>query len=63
MIGTFITDQQSPYYESEKFTKVLEYIKVNHHIADMAEKNGKLRMRYENVKTISEALELLNVIM
>jgi transcription-repair coupling factor (superfamily II helicase) len=62
LIGTFILDQQSPYYESDKFTKVLEYIKVNHHIADMAEKNGKLRMRYDNVKTVSEALELLGVI-
>lgn len=63
LIGTFILDQQSPYYESEKFTKVLEYIKFNHHIADMAEKNGKLRMRYDNVTTVSEALELLNVIL
>ncbi len=62
LIGTFITDQQSPYYESDKFTKVLEYIKNNHHIADMAEKNGKLRMRYNNVKTISEALGLLDAI-
>jgi transcription-repair coupling factor (superfamily II helicase) len=62
LIGTFILDQQSPYYESDKFTKVLDYIKVNHHIADMAEKNGKLRMRYDNVKTVSEALELLSVI-
>mgnify|MGYP000441946321 CR=1 FL=1 len=36
---------------------------INHHIADMAEKNGKLRMRYDNVYSISEALELLNAVL
>jgi hypothetical protein len=41
---------------------VLEYIKHHHQKADMAEKNGKLRMRYDNVSTISEALQLLEEI-
>lgn len=59
LIGTFISDQSSPYYQSAKFTRVLEYIKHHHHKADMAEKNGKLRMRFDHVKTISQALDLL----
>lgn len=62
LIGTFLTDQQSAYYQSPKFTRVLEYLKLNHHKADMAEKNGKLRMRYDQIGSVSRALETLNEI-
>ncbi len=62
LICTFVTDQESLYYQSPEFTKVLNYIKDNHHKADMAEKNGRLRLRYEGVQSIAEALQLLKEI-
>ncbi len=62
LIGTFVSNQNSNYYQSDKFTKVLEYIKFNHHKADMAEKNDKLRMRFDNVNNIKQAYHLLSEI-
>ena len=60
LIGTFVTDQESPYYQSAKFTQVLNFMKNHPKEGNMAEKNGKLRMRFDNVTTVNEALHTLN---
>lgn len=62
LIGTFITDENSPYYQSAKFTKVLNFIQNNPKAANMAQKNGKLRLRFDRVKTIEEAMDKFDVI-
>ena len=62
LIGTFITDQNSVYYQSNKFTKVLNFIKSNPHAANMAEKKGKLRLRFDNVSSVEEAINKLTMI-
>lgn len=63
LIGTFISDSESPYYKSSKFTRVLNFIQENPKSANMAEKNGKLRLRYDQVKSVYEAIDKFNLIL
>ncbi|MBT6513553.1 MAG: transcription-repair coupling factor, partial [Crocinitomicaceae bacterium] len=63
LIGTFIADAQSPYYQSAKFTRVLSFIQQQPKAANMAEKNGKLRLRFDQVKSVFEAIEKFNLIL
>lgn len=63
MIGGFIVKQDSPYYQSAKFTRVLEYLKHNHQIASMSERNDKLRMIWRNINTTQQAMEMLEGIL
>ncbi|MFT5957892.1 MAG: transcription-repair coupling factor (superfamily II helicase), partial [Flavobacteriales bacterium] len=59
MIGYFVQNQDSPYYQSSKFTAVLEFIKNNPNRGKMYEKNGSLRMSFERVDNVEEAMEIL----
>lgn len=59
LIGYFITKQDSPYYQSETFTKVLEFIKYNVNTAKMYEKDESLRISMSNVKTLKQAVRIL----
>lgn len=59
MIGYFVSDQNSPYYQSKKFNRVLEFLKQHHRLGNMYEKNSSLRMRFNNVDTIEKAHEIL----
>lgn len=59
MIGYFVSDQSSPYYQSDKFSRVLEFLKHHHKEAKMYEKNGGLRMRFDRVEGLKEAHDLL----
>ena len=63
LIGTFVSDSDSPYYQSAKFTRVLNFIQRNTQAATMAEKNGKLRLRFEQVKSVAEAIDHFNLIL
>ncbi|MFZ6053182.1 transcription-repair coupling factor [Halocola ammonii] len=59
LIGYFVSDQESPYYQSPKFARVIEFIKQNPRLGKMYEKNGGLRMSFANVESIEESLEIL----
>ena len=59
MIGYFVSKQDSPFYQSSIFTQVLTFIQTNPSDVKMNERNQKLRLIYENVKTISSAIENL----
>jgi len=56
MIGYFVAQQDSPYYQSSHFTKVLGFIQTNPKDAKMNERNNKLRLIFEGVKSISKAI-------
>jgi len=60
MIGFFITKQDSPYYQSDKFTRVLEFIKNNPKAGKMYEKDGSLRLSFSEVNSLRTALQTLN---
>ena len=60
LVGYFIANQESPYYQSAKFTKVLKYIQDNPYTCKMKERNDKLTLVFENVKNVSAAIDLLS---
>ncbi len=57
--GMFTGDSESPYFQSEAFGKVLEFIKANPQASTMKEVKGKLTMRFENVGSVSAAIKVL----
>ena len=60
MLGYFVSKQDSPYYQSSRFTKVLNFIQTNPSDAKMNERNNKLRLIFDGVSSISKAIENLN---
>lgn len=63
MVAYFIPKQDSPYYQSETFTKVLKYVQQNMRSCKMKETNGKLTLSFENIRSIDAALEALKPIL
>jgi transcription-repair coupling factor (superfamily II helicase) len=59
MIGHFIAKQDSPYYDSPAFSKVLSYVKDNARSCKMYEKDGVLRLSFPDVSSISQAISRL----
>lgn len=62
MIGYFITKEQSPFYQSEKFSHVLDFIKQNPTSGKMYEKEGSLRMSFDQVTTLKKAVHILTTL-
>ncbi|MBN8704068.1 MAG: DEAD/DEAH box helicase, partial [Bacteroidetes bacterium] len=63
LVGYFITKQDSPYYQSEVFTKVLGFVQKNQRLCKMKENNNRLTLTFENIKSIESAkLALLPII-
>lgn len=62
MIGYFISNPQSKYYDSPMFTRVLSYVQSAPTACKMSEKNDKLRLVYSNVMNMNQAFERLKEI-
>ncbi len=62
MTGHFTGERDSEYFSSDAFGKVLDFIKTNPTASKMREKNNKLTLYFEGVKTVSRALYLLRMI-
>ncbi|WP_439653975.1 transcription-repair coupling factor [Seonamhaeicola sediminis] len=66
LIGYFISDQQSSFYHSPFFTKVLGYVQTNPDLCKMKEKQTRQGLRllltFGNVKSVEKALALLKPI-
>lgn len=62
MIGYFVSKQDSPYYQSTTFTEVLNFIQTNPRNCNMSERNNKLRLVYEDVRSITQAMSELRKI-
>lgn len=65
-VGYFIHDQQSPFYQSEHFTKVLKYIQSRPKDCKMKEKQTRKGLRllitFENISSVQAALDRLQEI-
>ncbi|BDB56384.1 transcription-repair coupling factor [Flavobacterium ammonificans] len=65
MIGYFVSDQQSDYYQSGRFHHVLQFVQKQSALCKMKEKqtpNGlRLLLTFDNVKSIRRALELMEL--
>ena len=62
MIGYFVSNPQSKYYESPMFTQVLKYVQSNPKDCKMSEKNDRLRLIYSHVMNMDQAFERLGEI-
>jgi len=66
MTAYFISDQQSEYYQSAKFLKILDFVQKNPTFCKLQEKetrNGlRLLLSFENIKTIERALEIFMIL-
>ncbi len=62
LTGYFISNQESPFYRSEKFTRILQYVQQNPRLCRMKEARDKLTLTFVNVDTVSMALKVLREI-
>jgi transcription-repair coupling factor (superfamily II helicase) len=65
LIGYFVADQQSAYYNSKQFRQMLQFVQQNGNICKMKEKETKnglrLLLTFENVKSIGKALDMMEL--
>ncbi|MNJ99440.1 Transcription-repair-coupling factor [compost metagenome] len=63
MAGYFVSDQQSEYYQSGSFRKVLQFVQKHPTLSKMKEKQTKnglrLLLTFENIRSLKKALEVL----
>jgi transcription-repair coupling factor (superfamily II helicase) len=62
MVGFFISNPQSPFYETETFTEVLNHIHRNAVGCKLSEQNDRLRIVFAEVKHIKDAYEQIQAI-
>jgi transcription-repair coupling factor (superfamily II helicase) len=62
MTGYFISNQESPYYRSEKFTRVLNFVQQNPVRCHMKEGRDKLLLTFDRVKKVEDAIRILKEI-
>ncbi|WP_452232956.1 transcription-repair coupling factor [Lacinutrix sp. MEBiC02595] len=67
LVGYFINDQQSAFYQSPGFTKVLKYIQANPLACKMKEKQTRSGLRllltFDRINTVDKALNALKPIL
>lgn len=62
LICYFISNQDSLYYQSPLFTKVLNYVQKNPQRCKLKERNERLSLVFENISSIVKAIEVLDKI-
>ena len=66
MIGYFVSDQQSDYYHSKRFTNMLQFVQKNSAICKIKEKETpaglRLLLTFDNVKNTRTALEFMEML-
>jgi len=60
--GYFISNQQSPYFETDAFKNVLAFVQYNYKRCNLKEIKNTLRLSIEHVPTIDDAVALLEEI-
>jgi len=62
LIGYFVSDQSSPYYQSSVFTEVLDYAQKHPGLCSMKESKNKLSISLDGVDSINNAIATLTSI-
>ncbi len=63
LTGYFISNQESAFYQSENFSKVLRYVQQNPAFCRMKEARDKLSLTFFNITTVGKALRVLKTIL
>ncbi|MEZ5082140.1 MAG: TRCF domain-containing protein, partial [Bacteroidales bacterium] len=59
MVGYFISNQESPFYRSEKFTNTLRFVQQNPTLCRMKEQRDKLTLTFLNIETVTKGITVL----
>jgi transcription-repair coupling factor (superfamily II helicase) len=62
MIGYFVSDQQSDYYQSKRFMSVMNFVQKQSSICKIKETKTGLLLTFDNVKSTRRALELMKLL-
>ena len=62
LIGYFISNQESPYFQSTNFNLVLNFLKVNPKLCRMREHNNKLSLTFINISGVGDGIKVLESI-
>ena len=62
MVCHLVSNQQSPFYQSPNFMKLIQYIQANPRRATLKETPERLSLSIANIKTIGAALEQLRLL-
>ncbi len=62
MICYFVSDQQSPFYQSADFLKIVQFIQKGKIKGKLKEKNHKLTLTFSNIPNVETATYVLNEI-
>jgi transcription-repair coupling factor (superfamily II helicase) len=62
MVGYFISNPQSPFYETEDFIKILNHIQKNTTGIKLSEQHDKLRVIFPDIKHIKQAFDQIAAI-
>ena len=60
MRAYFTTKKDSLYFDSESFSKILEYLKQNFAVSEMKEKSDKLVLIIKNIHSANKAIQICN---
>ena len=60
--GYFIANKQSAYFDSTMFNQVLQFAQLHPRICNLKEVKDSLRIAFENLRTVNEAIEMLNMV-
>ena len=67
MVGYFIQDQQSSFYQSAVFGKIIQYVQMNPGICQMKEKKTRNGLRligtFEGINSVEDAVDALKTIL
>jgi transcription-repair coupling factor (superfamily II helicase) len=59
----FITDKQSKFFDSEVFNKILAFAQIHQRLCNLKEVKDSLRISFDNITNIDEAIEMLEMIL
>ena len=67
LVGYFISDQESRFYQSIHFSKVLQYVQTHPQTCTVKEKQMRMGLRlmmsFSNINTVQQGLEALQPIL
>jgi len=59
MVCFFVSNQESPYFQSPTFSRVLQYVQQNPNRCKLKERKERLSLVFEGVHSVQQAMELL----
>ncbi|WP_129717084.1 transcription-repair coupling factor [Pedobacter sp. SYP-B3415] len=60
--GYFLNDKQSKYFDSATFSKILSFAQNHPRICNLKEVKNTLRIAFENINTVEDAIDTLSMI-